>query len=141
MSNKLYVGNLNYASTEQELNSLFGEYGAVQEVFIPKDKMTGRARGFAFVTYTENDAAENAVNALNGVEFGGRPLKVNIARPVEDRPRGGGFGGGGGGGGGFGGERREFRSNDRRPRTGGGGGFDRDRRGGGGTGGGGRWRD
>jgi RNA recognition motif-containing protein len=104
MSNsKLYVGNLSFKTTEDELRSHFGQYGSVTDVYVAMDKMTGRPRGFAFVTMGTADEAKQAAEKVNGTEFGGRQLTVNEARPKEDRP-GGGFGGGGGGGGrGFGG--------------------------------------
>jgi cold-inducible RNA-binding protein len=104
MSNsKLYVGNLSFKTTEDELRSHFGQFGSVTDVYVAMDKMTGRPRGFAFVTMGTADEAKVAAEKVNGVELGGRQLTVNEARPKEDRP-GGGFGGGGGGGGrGFGG--------------------------------------
>lgn len=127
MSNsKLYVGNMSFKTTEDELRDAFAEFGDVTDVFVAMDKMTGRPRGFAFVTMDTAENAAKAAEALNGQDLGGRALTVNEARPKEDRPRGGGFGGGGGGGGGrgFGGG-----GGDRR----GGGGYG-DRRGGGGGG-------
>ena len=104
MSNsKLYVGNLSFKTTEDELRSAFGQFGAVTDVYVAMDKMTGRPRGFAFVTMGTGDEAKSAAEKLNGTDLGGRQLTVNEARPKEERP-GGGFGGGGGGGrGGFGG--------------------------------------
>ncbi|HEY1849171.1 MAG TPA: RNA-binding protein [Opitutaceae bacterium] len=104
MSNsKLYVGNLSFKTTEDELRSHFGQFGSVTDVYVAMDKMTGRPRGFAFVTMGTAEEAKTAAEKINGVDFGGRQLTVNEARPKEDRP-GGGFGGGGGGGGrGFGG--------------------------------------
>ena len=104
MSNsKLYVGNLSFKTTEDELRSHFGQFGTVTDVYVAMDKMTGRPRGFAFVTMGTAEEAKVAAEKVNGVELGGRQLTVNEARPKEDRP-GGGFGGGGGGGGrGFGG--------------------------------------
>ncbi len=115
-NSKLYVGNLSFKTTEDELRSHFGQYGSVTDVYVAMDKMTGRPRGFAFVTMGTDDEAKQAAEKINGTELGGRQLTVNEARPKEDRP-GGGFGGGGGGGRGFGGgERRGF---------GGGGGRDR----------------
>ncbi len=102
----LYVGNLPFATTSDDLVALFGEYGQVQRAQIVSDRETGRSRGFAFVEMTEG--AEAAISALNGAQFQGRTLTVNEARPREERPRsggggGGGYGGGGGGGGGRGG--------------------------------------
>jgi cold-inducible RNA-binding protein len=103
MSNsKLYVGNLSFKTTEDELRSHFGQFGSVTDVYVAMDKMTGRPRGFAFVTMGTPEEAKVAAEKINGSELGGRQLTVNEARPKEDRPAGG-FGGGGGGGRGFGG--------------------------------------
>lgn len=110
MSTKIFVGNLNFQATEQELQDFLAQYGAVQEVFMPKDRETGKPRGFAFVTFEEDDAAQRALRDLNGKEFAGRPLTVNEARPKEEGAGGGRREGGFGGGrreGGFGGGRRE----------------------------------
>ena len=96
---KMYVGNLPYDATEQDLHGLFGEYGQVTDVHIPNDRETGRPRGFAFVTMDSKDAMVSAIKALDGEDFQGRNLRVNEA---EER-RGGGGGGGGRGGGGRGG--------------------------------------
>ena len=125
MSNsKLYVGNLSFKTTEDELRSHFGQFGSVTDVYVAMDKMTGRPRGFAFVTMGTAEEAKVAAEKVNGVELGGRQLTVNEARPKEDRP-GGGFGGGGGGGRGFGGggggggswlRRRRWRRRSQRPR-------------------------
>jgi len=103
MSNsKLYVGNLSFKTTEDELRSAFGQFGSVTDVYVAMDKMTGRPRGFAFVTMGTADEAKSAAEKMNGIDLGGRQLTVNEARPKEERS--GGFGGGGGGGGrGFGG--------------------------------------
>ena len=102
MSNsKLYVGNLSFKTSEDELRSAFGQFGAVTDVYVAMDKMTGRPRGFAFVTMGTDEEAKAAAEKLNGTDLGGRQLTVNEARPKEERP-GGGFGGGGGGGGGRG---------------------------------------
>ena len=98
----MYVGNLSYDVTQEELQALFEAHGAVSDVFIVKDRESGRPRGFAFVTMEEKSAMDAAIEALNGEEFMGRNLAINEARPREDRPRGGG---GGGGGGGYGGGR------------------------------------
>ena len=117
MSNsKLYVGNLSFKTTEDELRSTFGQFGSVTDVYVAMDKMTGRPRGFAFVTMGTAEEAKAAAEKMNGTDLGGRQLTVNEARPKEDRPAGGfggggrGFGGGGGGrgfggggGGGYGG--------------------------------------
>lgn len=119
---------MSFKTTEDELRDAFAEFGDVTDVFVAMDKMTGRPRGFAFVTMDTPENAAKAAESLNGQDFGGRALTVNEARPKEDRPRGGGFGGGGGGGFGGGG-----RGGDRR----GGGGGDRRGGGGGGYGGGG----
>ena len=106
MSNsKLYVGNLSFKTTEDELRSAFGQFGSVTDVYVAMDKMTGRPRGFAFVTMGTAVEAKSAAEKLNGTDLGGRQLTVNEARPKEERP-GGGFGGGGRGFGGGGGERR-----------------------------------
>ena len=105
-NSKLYVGNLSFKTTEDELRAHFGQFGTVTDVYVAMDKMTGRPRGFAFVTMGTDDEAKIAAEKVNGSELGGRQLTVNEARPKEERP-GGGFGGGGGRGfGGGGGERR-----------------------------------
>lgn len=103
---KIYVGNLNFNTTEDALQSAFGEFGEVTEVAVITDRETGRPRGFAFVTM-DDDGARKAIEALNGQELDGRTLNVNEAKPRE--PRGGGGGGfrGGRGGGGGGGGRRD----------------------------------
>src|SRR5476649_1267653 len=98
MSNsKLYVGNLSFKTTEDELRSAFGAFGSVADVYVAFDKMTGRPRGFAFITMGTPDEAKLAAEKLNGADLGGRLLTVNEARPKEERPAGS-FGGGGGGG-------------------------------------------
>jgi cold-inducible RNA-binding protein len=106
-NSKLYVGNLSFKTSEEELRTHFGQYGSVTDVYVAMDKMTGRPRGFAFVTMGTDEEAKLAAEKVNGSELGGRQLTVNEARPKEERP-GGGFGGGGGGRGfgGGGGERR-----------------------------------
>ncbi len=130
MSTKLYVGNLSFNTTEQEVRDLFSQHGNVTEATLIIDKLTGRSRGFAFVSYDTEEAAQNAIDKLDGQDVDGRKLTVNIARPKEEgRPYGGG-GGGGGGGRSFGGPRG----------GGGGGGGGRGRDFGGGGGGGGRGR-
>ncbi|MCP4546276.1 MAG: RNA-binding protein [bacterium] len=111
MMKKIYVGNLPFSATEDEVRDLFGQHGTVHSVALITDRETGRPRGFGFVE-VDDDALEPAISALNGYDMGGRPLRVNEA---QDRPRRSGGGGGGGGG------------------RGGGGGY------GGGGGGGGRW--
>ena len=111
MGTKLYVGNLSFNTTENELQELFSQAGAVQEVMLMQDKFTGKSRGFAFVTMGSDQDAQNAISKINGQTVDGRPLTVNEARPREARPPGGGGGrggyGGGGGGGGYGGGRRD----------------------------------
>ena len=132
-NSKLYVGNLPFASTAQDLEALFGQVGTVSVVEIIFDKFTGRSRGFAFVTMGSADEAQKAVEKFHGHQLEGRALAVNIARPREERPPGGGGGfRGGGGGGGFRGGRGGgggFRGG-----RGGGGGYRGDRGGGGGGG-------
>ena len=91
---KLYVGNLSFETTENDLQDLFEQHGQVSEVALMMDRMTGKSRGFAFVTMNDKAQAEAAMAALNGKEVSGRALNVNEARPREDRPRGGGGGGG-----------------------------------------------
>jgi RNA recognition motif-containing protein len=95
---KLYVGNLAFGTTSDDLTALCGEYGEVASAQVVNDRETGRSRGFAFVEM--HDGAEAAIAAMNGAQLQGRTLTVNEARPREERPRsGGGYGGGGGGGG------------------------------------------
>ena len=94
---KIYVGNLPFTATEDELRTLFAAHGTVESVALPVDRDTGRPRGFGFVEMSQSDASR-AIQNLNGVDMGGRPLRVNEA---QDRPRGGGGGGGRSGGGGF----------------------------------------
>ena len=127
MNTKMYVGNLSFDATQEDLEGLFSAHGTVTDVFILKDRESGRPRGFAFVSMETPEEMNVAIEALNGEEFMGRNLTINEARPREERSGGGGrsFGGGG---------RRDFggRGGDRR---GGGGGGRRDfgdRRGGGG---------
>lgn len=125
---KMYVGNLPFDTNDQDLRTLFGEYGQVTDVHLPSDRETGRPRGFAFVTMDSKEAMEQAIKALDGQDFQGRNLRINEAQPRENFGGGGGGrpGGFGGGGnrGGYGGDKR-------------GGGYG-DKRGGGGYGGGGR---
>jgi RNA recognition motif-containing protein len=80
----IYVGNLSYQATEEDLNSVFAEYGTVKRVVLPTDRETGRARGFAFVEMAEEAHEEKAISDLDGAEWMGRQLKVNKARPRED---------------------------------------------------------
>jgi len=107
----IYVGNLPYEAEESALENLFSEHGEVENVKIIRDFDTGRSKGFGFVTMPDKNQADEAVRALDGEDFEGRPLKVNIARPREERKGGGGGNRGGGGGGGFRGRRG---GNDRR---------------------------
>jgi cold-inducible RNA-binding protein len=110
MSTKLYVGNLAFQTTSQELQELFAQAGTVQSASVVEDRDTGRSRGFAFVEMSTSEEATSAIEQFNGKEVGGRALKVNEAKPRENR--------GGGGGRGFGGNRGGFGGN----RGGGGGG-------------------
>jgi cold-inducible RNA-binding protein len=118
MNNKLFVGNLSFDTTEIALQDLFAAHGVVEDVNLVTDRVTGRPRGFAFVTMSKPEEAQAAISAVNGTNFNGRDITVTEARPREERSGGGGGGGGrgyaGGGGGGFRGGR-------------GGGGGDRDR--------------
>lgn len=112
MSTKLYVVNLSYNTTENQLQDLFAQHGPVTSVDLIMDKVSGRPRGFGFVTMETKEGAEAAVAALNGKNLDGRDLTVNEARPREERaPRSGGGGGGGGyrDGGDRGGSRRDYR--------------------------------
>ena len=97
---KLFVGNLPFSATEQEIRDAFSAHGDVSDVAVITDRETGRPRGFAFVEMPDAGQANAAIEALNNTDFGGRSLNVNEARPREDRPRGGGGGGYRGGGGG-----------------------------------------
>ena len=94
MSTKLYLGNLSFDVTENELRDMLSEHGPVNEINVIMDKMTGRARGFAFVTMNTQEGATAAIQKLNGTEWKGRALTVNEARPREERPAGGGGYGG-----------------------------------------------
>ncbi len=96
----IYVGNLPYTATEEELRSMFEEHGPVSRVNIINDRETGRSKGFGFVEMESKADGEDAIKAIDGASMGGRNLRINEARPREDRPRGGPGGGGGGGGGG-----------------------------------------
>src|SRR2546425_12076542 len=106
MSTKLYVGNLAFQTTSQELQELFAQAGTVESASVVEDRMTGRSRGFAFVEMSTKEEATAAIDQFNGKELGGRALKVNEAKPRENRAGGGGGLGLGGnrGGGGYGGE-------------------------------------
>src|SRR5688572_618910 len=125
MNNKLFVGNLSFDTTELGLQDLFAAHGVVEDVNLVTDRVTGRPRGFAFVTMSKPEEAQAAIGALNGQAVNGRNITVTEARPREERPGGGGgrgYGGGGGGrgyGGGGGGGGRGY--------GGGGGGGGRDR--------------
>ncbi|HBW58422.1 MAG TPA: RNA-binding protein [Oscillatoriales bacterium UBA8482] len=96
----IYVGNLSYDVTQQDLGEVFGEYGTVKRVQLPTDRETGKVRGFGFVEMSSEAEEEAAIQALDGAEWMGRDLKVNKAKPKEDRGSGGGSRGGGYGGGG-----------------------------------------
>jgi RNA recognition motif-containing protein len=105
MSNKLYVGNLSFNTTENDLQDAFGAHGTVMETNLLMDRETGRPRGFGFVTMSSAEEASKAIEAMNGRDMDGRALTVNVAKPREERTGGGGSGGGrreysGGGGGG-----------------------------------------
>jgi cold-inducible RNA-binding protein len=123
MNNKLYVGNLAYAVRDQDLEQAFAEFGEVTSAKVMMERDTGRSKGFGFVEMATEEQAQAAINGLNEQQLGGRNLMVNVARPREERPAGGGFRGNGGGfrggrEGGFGGGNRE---------GGFGGGYGRDR--------------
>jgi len=121
----IYVGNLAYATTDEDLRGFFAAYGSVSSARVCVDRMTGRSKGFGFVEMPNSDEAQAAINAMNGRDVDGRALRVNESQPKPREERrggggggGGGFGGGGGsygGGGGGGGGRRE--GGDRRERT------------------------
>ena len=128
MGTKLFVGNLSFNTTQNQLQDAFSQHGVVVEVALMLDRETGRSRGFAFVTMDTVESAQAAIAAMSGAQLDGRSLTVNEAKPKEERPRTGGYGGGGGGGYGGGGGGR---GGDRGGR-GGGGGY-------GGGGGGGRY--
>lgn len=102
MSNKLYVGNLSFRVTSEDLQEHFGAAGAVESANVVFDRETGRSRGFGFVEMADEDSANNAIAQFNGQEYDGRNIVVNEARPRENGG-GGGRGGRGGGGGGYGG--------------------------------------
>src|SRR5437868_6012238 len=106
MSTKLYVGNLSFEVTENDLRDMFSPHGPVNEIHVVMDRDTGRPRGFGFVTMNTEEGAKAAIAALNGKDWKGRALTVNEARPREER---GGGGGGGGGRGGYGGGRDHSR--------------------------------
>ncbi|HXM99107.1 MAG TPA: RNA-binding protein [Candidatus Dormibacteraeota bacterium] len=123
---KLYIGNLPFSATDEQLNEWFAQVGVTPAaVNLIRDRFTGQSRGFAFVEVTNDEDADRAINSLNGQNFGGRNLVVNEARPQAERAGGGGAGGRSGGGGGYGGGRGGH----------GGGGGGRGQGGGGGRGG------
>ena len=141
----IYVGNLPYTATEEDVTGLFAAHGPVERVKIITDRETGRSKGFAFVTLGDQSQLNAAIEALNGYDYQGRALRVNASEPKENKP--GGFSGGGGerrsgggGGGGYGGERRGGGGGGsyggERRGGGGGGSYGGDRHGGGGGGGG-----
>ncbi len=133
MEKRLYVGNLSYSTTEDSLEALFAQAGTVVKCELMLDKFTSRSRGFAFVEMGTHEEAEKAVEMFNDQDLDGRNLRVNIARPREERPPrregGGGYGGGGGGygggGGGYGGGGGGYGGGGSRGGRGGGGGRDR----------------
>jgi RNA recognition motif-containing protein len=100
MNNKLFVGNLSFDTTENDLQDAFAAFGSVTEANLMMDRMTNRPRGFAFVTMSSQEEAQKAIDGLNGKEMAGRAMTVNVARPREERPAGGAGGGRG--------PRREF---------------------------------
>ncbi len=102
MGTKLYVGNLSYSATSSDLESWFAPHGTVESAEVITDRATGQGKGFGFVEMSSNSEAQAAIAALDGVEQGGRAIKVNEARPKESRSGGGGGGGRGGSGGGGG---------------------------------------
>lgn len=95
----IYVGNLSYQVTEEAISDIFSEYGTVKRVQLPVDRESGRLRGFGFVEMSSDAEEQAAIEALDGAEWMGRDLRVNKARPREERPSSGGWSGGGGGGG------------------------------------------
>lgn len=98
----IFVGNLSFQTTQDDLQAAFSNYGSVERVSIVTDRDTGMSRGFGFVEMTNKSEAESAINQLNGAELNGRAMNVNEARPRPERTGGGGFGGNRGGGGGYG---------------------------------------
>jgi hypothetical protein len=99
MGNKLYVGNLPYSVRDSDLEQAFGQFGSVTSAKVMMERDTGRSKGFGFVEMGSDAEAQAAINGMNGQPLGGRSVVVNEARPMESRPRSGGYGGGGGGGG------------------------------------------
>ena len=108
MGKKLYVGNLSYSTTSDQLAELFAPHGSVQSAEVIMDRASGRSKGFGFVEMSSDEEARAAISALDGQDCGGRPLKVNEAKPREDRGGGGGGRGGRGGYGGGGGGRGRY---------------------------------
>ncbi|MBC7465933.1 MAG: RNA-binding protein [Bdellovibrio sp.] len=110
MAKKLYVGNLAFSVTDDELHQTFTSFGNISSARVVMDRMSGRSKGFGFVEMEDDQAADEAISKMDGQTIGGRPVRVSEAKPQEDRPRrsgGGGFGGGGReGGGGYGGGSR-----------------------------------
>jgi hypothetical protein len=126
MGNKLYVGNLPYSVRDSDLEQAFGQFGSVTSAKVMMERDTGRSKGFGFVEMGSDAEAQAAINGMNGQPLGGRSVVVNEARPMESRPRSGGFGGGGGGyggGGGGGGYGGGGGGGGRREGGGGGGGY------------------
>jgi cold-inducible RNA-binding protein len=122
MGNKLYVGNLPYSVRDSDLEQAFGQFGSVTSAKVMMERDTGRSKGFGFVEMGSDAEAQAAINGMNGQPLGGRSVVVNEARPMESRPRSGGFGGGGGGGGyGGGGGGGGYGGGGRREGGGGGG--------------------
>ena len=135
MGNKLYVGNLPYQVRDSDLEQAFGQFGQVTSAKVMMERETGRSKGFGFVEMGSDAEAQAAITGMNGQSMGGRSVVVNEARPMENRPRSGGFGGGGGGGGGgYGGGGGGGGRSGGGGYGGGGGGGGGDRRGGGGGG-------
>lgn len=99
MSTKLYVGNLSFDTSSQDLETMFAEAGTVQSASIVEDRDTGRSRGFGFVEMSSKEEAQTAISTFDGKDLDGRNIKVNEAKPRENRSGGGGYGNGGGGGG------------------------------------------
>jgi len=92
MNNKLFVGNLSFNTTENDLQDAFAPHGTVVEASLVTDRATGRGRGFGFVTMSTDEEAQTAIAAMNGKSIDGRAVNVNVARPREERPAGGGYG-------------------------------------------------
>lgn len=112
MGKKLYVGNLPFTTTDQDLGDIFRQVGQVASAKVIVDRDSGRSKGFGFIEMTSDEEAQNAISQFNGAQLNGRPLTVNEARPMAPRSNGGGFGGGRGGNrGGFSGGRE--RNNER----------------------------